>query len=159
MESNNISFSKNGEVVSIFKLDITQNMPFHFEPAHTVVTTDILGKPVEKIVYGCEIGSFTIDVCNGDFIVIGKKGLYLNGMMKEVEYVEAHTQSSIQKNFGAYDELEQRYVDDILTVFDNEIIDEEPSYNEIKLIEDNELEELIFKSQHLTIEELLDDED
>jgi hypothetical protein len=44
-------------------------------------------------------------------------------------------------------------------VFDNEIIDEEPSYNEIKLIEDNELEELIFKSQHLTIEELLDDED
>lgn len=37
--------------------------------------------------------------------------------------------------------------------------DDEPSVDEIRKIEDNELEELIYKSQHLTIEDLLNNED
>lgn len=156
--NHNIVFERNAEVVSIFKLDITKKQPFHFEQSHTVVTSDILGKPVEKVVYGCEIGTVTIDVCDGDFIVIGKRLLYLNGMMKEFEYVEGHTAHSIQKNFGAYNEWIKDYVADILTVF-TEDEDIEPSVAELKYIEDNELEKLMYQAQHLTIEELLDDDE
>lgn len=153
----NIIFEKNAEVVSIFKLDITKKLPFHYEIAHTVTTTDILGKPVEKVVYGCEIGSITVDVCDGDFIVIGKKPLYLNGMMKETDYVEVHTASSIQKNFGAYNELDELYVVDILDVFDEEEDEEEPTIKDIERIENNELQKVIWDAQHLSIDGLLED--
>lgn len=56
-----------------------------------------------------------------------------------------------------YDELLEENVS-LESCFIEEIEDIEPSVEEIRNIEDNELEELLEKSRHLTIEDLLDDE-
>jgi len=57
-----------------------------------------------------------------------------------------------------YDELREENVS-LESCFITEDEDIEPSVAELKYIEENELEELMYKSQHLTIEDLLEDED
>lgn len=64
-----------------------------------------------------------------------------------------------KKVIYGYDELEEKTVSFEDAFRSEEIEDEEPSMDDIKKIEDNELEELLYKSQHLTLEDLLEDEE
>lgn len=58
-----------------------------------------------------------------------------------------------------YDELKEDTVSFEDAFKNEEVDDEEPSIDDIRRIEEKELEELLYKSQHLTIEDLLEDEE
>lgn len=152
----NIRFSRNEEEVSILKLDAHTKQPFKVEHVSTINTVDQLGKPITREVYECTFDLYSVDVCDGDFIVIGSRPVYHNGKMVMAQYVEAHTLDSIKKNFSAYDEYEQNYLDNIADAFVD--IDIEPSDDEILEV-DQELEKIIYQATHLTIDDLYDDEE
>lgn len=152
----NIRFSRNQEEVSIFQLDVHVNQPFKVEHVSTINSVDNLGKPVVREVYECTFDLCSIDVCDGDFIVMGSRPVYHNGKMALRPYVEVHTLESIQKNFTAYDEYEQEYLDDIVDVFSD--VNKEPSVDEVLEV-DRELEKIIHQATHLTIDDLYDDEE
>ena len=61
------------------------------------------------------------------------------------------------KYIYGYDELTEENVS-LESCFVEEV-DDEPSFQEIMNIEERELEELLYKSQHLTIEDLLENEE
>lgn len=151
----NIRFSRNQEEVSIFQLDVHVNQPFKVEHVSTINSVDNLGKPVVREVYECTFDLYSLDVCDGDFIVIGSRPAYHNGKMVMAQYVEAHTLDSIKKNFSAYDEYGQNYLDDITDAFVD--IDREPSDDEILEV-DQELEKIIYQATNLTIDDLYDEE-
>lgn len=63
-----------------------------------------------------------------------------------------------KKVIYGYDELKEDTVS-FEDAFKQDVEDEEPSMDDIRRIEEEEIEELLYKSQHLTLEDLLEDED
>ncbi|HPQ80090.1 MAG TPA: hypothetical protein PLG47_06520 [Candidatus Dojkabacteria bacterium] len=133
----NIRFQTLNQEVSVFKLDVSKPQPFNFYKSYTVTKDN---KTVQ--LWACEIGNITVDVVDGDYIIIGKKVIYLDGEVKYVDYVQPVNKDALVRLIQAYDELQEEYVD-IFLVFNEEInYDREPMPEEIQAI-DAEVEELL----------------
>ena len=155
----NIRFSTKSQEVSIFKFELTRDFPFEYSLSHTVTATNDLGTQQEpRNVYEVDIDGNTIDVCVGDYLVFVEKTGYLNGVNKVYMDVEVHTPMSLLKNFEAYDELEEEYLDEILDAFIPQVPDE-PTDEDIALIEDGKLDILMQEATNLTFDDLLEEDE
>lgn len=120
----NIRFQTKHTEVSVFKIE---------EPLPSTIA--LVDKIIsDKTVYCCKVGEQNIEVCEGDYIVIGQKSIYLNGECKLVESVEAMTEAMLHECVEAWDERDEEYVD-IVESFMPEVMAEEPSDEELKKIE------------------------
>lgn len=154
--NHNCIFSQKEKQVEIFQFNPLDKMPFQCEKVSTITTVDDFDKPVVRNIYECRFDLMSIEVADGDFIVLGSEQVYQDGVMKVLPTIKAHTRESIKANFLAYDEHEGEYLDNILDAFDE--IEKEPSLEDILEIY-KELEILTLQATTLTIDDLLEEED
>lgn len=131
----NVRFQTLNQEVSVFKLDVSKpvnhsSQPFNFYKSYTVFKDD---KEIQ--VWACEIGDITVDLVDNDYIIIGKKPIYLDGIVKFVDYVQAVNEDALVRLIQAYDEFSEEYVD-VVIVFDDEAdYDREPLPDELMRID------------------------
>jgi len=154
--NHNCIFSKKEQPVEIFQFDVSKNMPFSFEKVSEIHTTDILDRPVTRVVYECHFDSGTVEICDKDYIVIGSRKYYHNGEMRISHHLEAHTKESIKEDFLTYDEYEEEYLDDIFDAFKD--VPDEPSMKDILEIE-KDIDSIESDAKRLTLDDIFDDED
>lgn len=122
----NIRFQLRHKEVSVFKLDTSVKQLFHYEICHEVNG---------KLIYCCTIGSKSVELCEGDYIVIYNVPIYLNGVSKYVEHVQAMTKEMLEQEIECWDEFTEEYttIDEAFEPVVEEV--DEPSDEELKKIE------------------------
>ena len=153
----NCIFSLKEQPVQIFHFVPSHTLPFKHELVSTRGTINELGNPVIKDIYECYFDLMSVEVVAGDFIVLGARRVYHEGVMQIVPYVEAHTRESIIQNYLAYDEYVEDYLDNIMDAFYNEPELSEPSDADLMAI-DRDVEDIVKKAKTMTIDDLLEED-